>query len=92
MSKVGKKSIVEGSIWDRERRVREIPWAPAWLEIVFPPCPSISCYPSIIWNLQGSRNPPAIPNVGGSHSAVGRQRLCLVSLEKGAQADLSQGL
>lgn len=64
----------------------------AWLEIVFPPCPRGQRQLSPKHYLESARlkEPPATPNVGGSHSAMGRQRLCLVSLEKGPQADLSQ--
>lgn len=70
--------------WEKER---ETPGAPARSEITFPPGPKgqRQLSPKRYFNLHSLGNPPATPNVGGSHNTAGRQRLCPAGLEKNAK-------
>lgn len=81
VSKVGKKSIVKGSIQDRER---ENPWAPSWLEITFAPGPKEQHQPSPkhYLNLHILRDTSCYPQYEGSHNAASGARLCPAGLEK----------
>ena len=82
-SKVRKKSIVEGSIWDSERdpvgsftvgnHVSTCPKRPHQLS------------PKPYLNLHNLGECPGTPSVRGSHKVVDRQRLCPVGPEKKAK-------
>ena len=89
VSKVRKKSVVEGSEWDSERDPLGSFAVGNHISTISQRTTSI--VPNPYLNLHNLGECPGTPNIRGSHKVVDRQRLCPVGPEKKAKQKAREG-